>query len=578
MSEFIPTAAPDVSPAGGKVLVYINSKRFGRVPMYVSPLLSPEEIAQTFNDHIAPQLAQETESKANAAALENANIPIPGTKTSIPGANLIGLGHGLDRWIVQPAKQLANWATDDTQAETQRQAQQQAGEQAFERLASQSRAAKVGDFAGQFLPAATAGMVVPALAPEFTAAMATRALPGIANAMVQGGAINAIPDPGPRGSRVQNAIEGAGFSGAFQAPFSIAGAIGAGPRNYLTPPQLAAVQRSETQIPGYNPTPYQRTGNPSLRIAERFQGFIPFSAGQMGERTAGNQAAISKKIASIIPDMPAGTTFPTVEELKKAQDATVRVFRQAEGSGAEVVLSPEAKASLAQIRDEAISANTPDTNTVRTLNKFIGDASATLRPELEQLGPAAQAEALRQLGVSAFMPASQAARRSSIWSTGAPIKSVQSVLSDLSQWSNSGVHEAGKAKAVIEDSLTQALNGVEPGLGDAHAAARRAYGAIEAVRAGVDPATGVVSMPKLAQELSGGRDVYGFGSSSNPLLEDIADVTRTVRGMPQPPPENSATAGNLAVGRRSGSQRRPPVVPVPCLGCMPPAFRSAATR
>ena len=571
--QSVPIEEPGLSPAGGKVLVWVNSQTYGRVPMYVDPSISPARTLEIFTRHMVPLLQQERESTANRAALENAQISIPFTKATIPGQNLIGLGHGLNRWIAEPVKQLFNTITGNEAAEAQRKERFARGEEVYSRLAKQSFPARSGDFTGQMLPAVAASLVAPAAAPQLTAALNSRLIPSILNAGTQGGIIGAIPEPGAGGSRAENAIENAGMAALFQAPFATLGSIAAGPKNMLSAPQREAVEAMQ-RVPGYKPLPSQLTGNPNLAKLERVLGYFPFSAGKMEERVGGNRAAISGELSRIL-QMPEGTTYPTAAALFEAQRASTKVLNAVEKSGIVLKVSDEAKQRLAMVRDEALQQNTPPTKTISTINKFLGDASPELRPEIANMGSEwARDQAVRQLGLAAFQPRG---KNVGAFAGGTPMRSINSVLSDFSQWSHNGDYLAGAAKSVLQEDIVGALNAAVPDarnilkmppyelrggnvvpttpipLGDAYQQARWNYGALETARPAIDPATGLVSPPKLAQSLSSGRDVYGFGESSNPRLVEMGDLARNTRGTPPPPEAGSQTASNLAWQRALGT-------------------------
>lgn len=520
-----------IAPPAGMRTLNVDTA-YGRKTVYVPLSMSPDEALAAVRQHIIPKLEAARQDVLEGATKRNAaqaDLPIflPGIgPVTIPGKYVIAAGEGFNS-LVQGTKQLlgASGAKDQD-------AQEAAAAQQMQRFYDVFPEAKAGYVAGQAAPiAAVSAAVTPA------AAIATP-LRALINAGVQGGVASGIPYVPPGGSRAANMAEGARNALLMQAPFSILGKAAQGPKNVLTGPQAAAVE-DMTSIPGVSPLPSQLTGNPSLANVEKVAAYFPFSGGQIAERTAANRQAVSAQVLKTL-GAPEGTQYGTPDVLSKIKSDATKVMRAVEESGVPVQLAPDKVAALDAIRTAELRTNSPNAKLIGTINKLIGDGSAELRPEIASLGPDAQAQAIAAMGKDAF----QGVKGPPRFSDGLPMDFFQSVQSDLSELSSSGVHLAGKANQVLTDAAVESLPGT---MGADLQNARQQYGALKVAESAFDPATGNVDVRKLTGNLSNaGPDVARYLDSSNPRLIDLANTANAARGMPPVPAAGSDTAQKLA--------------------------------
>ena len=535
----VPLSTVDVAPQGqtvppgGKIAIHLKTP-YGPQTVYVPAGMPQEDIISAVNQQILPQLQQQQIENSKQAAWRNSAIPIdtPFGRITVPpeiGSQIIGYGHGTSTFLNGLRQTVMG-------RDPQQDAEMAAGNKAFAPLAQQSLGARIADVAGQSAIPIAASLAFPALAPEAAAAATSTPAASLANAGLQAGAQGAVQYVPPGGSRVTNTVDAVKQGLLFQAPFSAAQKFAMGPKNVLTPPQQAAVQDAAS-IEGYKPLPSQLTGNPSLSNVEQLMGYFPFSGPQIAERNAANRTAINTAALKAL-GAPEGAQYGTPDVLLGLKKQATDVMDAVEAAGHPIQISPDNAAALRQIRGVAVNANTPNTNLAGTIDRLIG-SDPKLSPDVASTPPALQAKYIESLGPAAYVQ--DIAPK---YPNGIPADYFKTVQSDLSNWAKGGDYLSGQANSLLTESAIESLPG---DLGTQLQQARQQYGGLMTADSAFNPATGDVNMRTLTQSLgNAGQDVAHYGESSNPILENLADLANTTRGVPPPPAEGSPTAQRMA--------------------------------
>lgn len=535
-------AQGSIAPPGGKVAVHVKTP-YGNQVVYVPQGMQQEDIISAINSQVIPHLAQQQNENTQKAAWQNAAIPIdtPFGRITVPpeiGSQIIGWGHGTSTFLNGIRQAVLG-------RDPQQDAEIAAGNKAFAPLAQQSLGARIADVGGQAAPWVAASSAFPALAPEAAAAATATPAASMANAGLQSALQGATQYVPPGGSRIANTVDAAKQGLLFQAPFSAAQKVAAGPKNVLSAPQQQAVE-DMSSIPGYKPLPSQITGNPTLGNVEQLMGYFPFSGPQIAERNATNRAAINQPILEAI-GAPEGTQFGTQDVLAKIKKGALDTINEAKAVTTPVQISPDGQSTLKAIRDAALNTNTPPTKTISTLNKIVGDASDQLVPALSNVSDTVRDMAVRKYGLGAFQSIhlpGEMAPSASTFANGIPMPYAQSIVSDLSDWAQKGDPFAGQANTILRNEIGNSLG---PDLGPRYTEANQIYSALTTSESAIDPATGLVNPRSLSANLSNsGGNVLAYGESSNPRLEQLADLANSARGTPPPPAEGSPTAQRMA--------------------------------
>jgi hypothetical protein len=518
--------------------------------------MSPDDALAAIKENLLPQLAQQDATNKQKSALENAqsdlsiggqNLVDPSTgkpglmlmlpgigKVSIDPAQFVAGGQGLmDVW--NGVKQMAGFGGPTQDAQMADEAQRTAP------IYAADPSLKAARVAGAAAPLATASLAVPALAPEAAAGWAASPLKSVVNSAIQGGVAGAVPYVPPGGSRIANAAGGAVAGAALQAPFSALQVVARGPANMLTAPEQSAVADMQN-IPGYSPLPSQLTGNPSLRNMERVMGYFPFSSGQMAARTDANQTAVNAAGLGTL-GAPEGSQFGTPAVLSAVKKSATDVMDKFQSSDIPVTLGPDHIASLDEIRNQAVNANTPNTPLVKTIDKLIG-TPGEVNPDMVVGGRRfGDLSTEQQAALAPQLTANTGT--SSMFPNGIPPDYFKSVQSDLSKWSADNDYLAGQANSVLTNASINSW-------GPEYQAARQQYHALMTAAPAFNPATGNLNLGTLSRGLSTGADELRYGGSSNPSLGDLASLANAGRGIPQPADANSATASNFAMQKLMG--------------------------
>lgn len=526
MSDLV-SQIPDPQVGGdtsGMRMVTVNSP-LGTHTAYVPMSMSPEDAYAAVQEFVIPQIKAQQAKAAQSAAESNASqndvLGIPGS-----GKYVTAAGQGFND-LIQGVKQMAGFGGPEQDADMA------TGQKAMAPLYASSPSAAIGRVVGGAAPVAAASL---ALTPA--AAVATP-IASLLNAIGQGGASGALPYVPPGGSRLGNAASGAMLGGAMQTPFSMLQKLAAGPTNFLSPTQASAVSDLQN-IPGYSALPSQLTGNPSLRNLERVAGFMPLSSGQMAARQASNESAVTGAGLKIL-GAPEGATAGTPDVLAATKKTATDVMDTVQDMGVPIQIGDDHAAALADIRDQALNANTPNKALASTIDRLIGQPGQ-ISPDtmvggrrFGDLSPDQQAALGPQLAGSTGTPPK--------FPDGIPPDYYQSVTSDLSSWSKDGDYLSGKANKVLQQAAIDSLPG---DLGTQLQQAKQQYGALMTAD-GAFNANGELMTHKLASALSGdsNQNVFQYGQTSNPRLSDLADLARAGRAAPQPPESGSQTASNM---------------------------------